>query len=54
MKKNKFLEVLKVPFIILVAFAFLIAGGLFYWYEYRPSMVRETCSEFAKLFIGIV
>jgi hypothetical protein len=48
MKKNKSLEVLKVPLIILIVFVFSVAGGLFYWYEYRPSMVRETCSKFAE------
>ena len=48
MKKNKSLAVLKAPLIILIFFAFLIAGGLFYWYEYRPGMVRELCSEFAE------
>jgi len=48
MKKIKSLEVLKVPLLILIALFFLIAGGLFYWYEYRPGMVRELCSEFAE------
>lgn len=48
MKKNKSLEVFKVPLIILIFFVFSTAGGLFYWYEYRPSMVRELCSEFAE------
>jgi hypothetical protein len=48
MKKNKSLDVLKVPLLILIAFVFLTAGGLFYWYEYRPSMIREACSEFAE------
>jgi hypothetical protein len=33
---------------ILAAFIFLIGGGLFYWYEYRPAMVRENCSSFAE------
>jgi hypothetical protein len=35
-------------FISITAFTVLIAGGLFYWYGYRPSMVRETCSKFAE------
>jgi hypothetical protein len=47
-KKTKPLEILKVPLIILIVFIFSVAGGLFYWYEYRPSMVRELCSEFAE------
>jgi hypothetical protein len=48
MKKNRSLEVLKVPLIILFVSVILIAGGLFYWFEYRPSLVREACSEFAE------
>jgi hypothetical protein len=35
-------------FISLIALAVLIAGSLFYWYAYRPGMVRETCSKFAE------
>jgi hypothetical protein len=48
MKKNKSLEFFKAPLLILIFFVVSIAGGLFYWYEYRPSMVRELCSEFAE------
>jgi hypothetical protein len=48
MKKKRYLEVLKVPLIILIASVILTSGGLFYWYEYRPSLVREACSEFAE------
>jgi hypothetical protein len=48
MKKNKSFEFFKVPLLILIVFVFAIAGGLFYWYEYRPSMVRGLCSEFAE------
>jgi len=48
MKKNISLEVLKIAFIILIASAILASGGLFYWYEYRPALVREGCSEFAE------
>ena len=48
MKKNKSFEFFKVPLLILIVFVFAIAGGLFYWYEYRPSTVRELCSEFAE------
>jgi hypothetical protein len=43
MIKRKFLPILKIPSIILALF-FLIAGTLFFWYEYRPRMVREECS----------
>ncbi len=28
--------------------AFLAGGSLFFWYEYRPGMVREKCSGEAK------
>jgi len=38
---------LKSPFVIL-AFVFLIAGMLFYWFWYRPGMVREKCSTVAE------
>ena len=48
MNQKRFLEVLKIPFVSLIALAFLIAGGLFFWYEYRPCIVRETCSKLAK------
>jgi hypothetical protein len=47
-RQKKSRDALKISFLILTAFALLIAGGLFYWYEYRPSMVRETCSTFAE------
>lgn len=31
--------------IILFAFVVLsICGGLFYWFEYRPSEIRKQCS----------
>ena len=43
MKLRRSSEVLKKPVVILI-FALLIAGGLFYWYEYRPRMIRAKCS----------
>ncbi len=33
----------KKPLMILVL-VLLIVGGLFFWYEYRPSMIRARCS----------
>jgi hypothetical protein len=48
MKKNKSSEFFKAPLLILILIVLSIAGGLFYWYEHRPSMVREICSEFAE------
>lgn len=48
MRKKKFSEHLRILPLILAVFLFLIGGGLFYWYEYRPAMVREACSEFAE------
>jgi hypothetical protein len=44
MNRKRFL----ILFISLIAFAVLIAGGFFYRYAYRPSMVRETCSKLAE------
>jgi hypothetical protein len=38
---NKFL-------VIVTAFVFLTGGCLFYWYEYRPAMIRGDCSIFAE------
>lgn len=34
------------PIILLVV---VILGGLFYWYELRPSYIRKYCSEQAKI-----
>lgn len=34
----------KRPFALLIMLAFVTAGSLFFWYEYRPGMVREKCS----------
>jgi hypothetical protein len=44
MKRGGALEVFKKTFLALIILALLIGGGLFYWYEYRPSIVRERCS----------
>jgi hypothetical protein len=44
MKHKSFLVFFKKPFIALLALALLIAMGLFFWYEYRPSLVREKCA----------
>jgi hypothetical protein len=44
---RKFYHSSKIPLILLVLF-FLIAGTLFYWYEYRPSIVREQCAMAAE------
>ncbi|MGO9611504.1 MAG: hypothetical protein ACLPX5_00500 [Dissulfurispiraceae bacterium] len=43
MKQKRSFNVLKRPFVILF-FALLIAGGFFFWFEYRPSMIREKCT----------
>ena len=42
MKKRPSLKILKRPAILVLVL--LVAAGLFYWYEYRPSMIREKCS----------
>ncbi len=44
MNSGRSLGVFKKTFLALSIPALLIGGGLFYWYEYRPSMVRERCS----------
>ena len=51
MKQKRSLEVLKRPLIILIL-ALLVAGGLFFWYEYRPSTVRARCSTEAEKMAG--
>jgi hypothetical protein len=48
MKQKRYSEALKIPFAVLIIFAFLILGGWFYWFEYRPSMIIEACSTFAE------
>jgi hypothetical protein len=48
MNRKKISPYLNKYLIILIIFIFLIGGGLFYWYEYRPAMVREACSVFAE------
>ena len=47
MKERRFSNAMRRPLLIL-ALVFLIAGTLFYWYEYRPSIVREICSAAAE------
>ena len=47
MNKRIYSTILKRPVAIL-AFVFLIAGTLLYWYGYRPGMVREKCSVAAE------
>jgi len=47
MKLRKSSEFLKRPLVILL-FTLLIAGGLFFWYEYRPKMIRAKCSSEAE------
>lgn len=44
MKRIKFLNFFDRPFAFLITLVILIGAGLFFWYEYRPAMVREKCS----------
>ncbi len=44
MKRIKFLKLLDWPFVFLITVVVLIGAGLFFWYEYRPALVREKCS----------
>jgi len=48
LEQKRYLEALKIQITVLIILAFLILGGWFYWYEYRPSMIRETCAELAE------
>jgi hypothetical protein len=34
-------------FWLLILGILLILGGVFYWYEYRPSKIRMECNEYA-------
>lgn len=43
-KQEKSSVFCKRPFALLIMLAFVTAGSLFFWYEYRPGMVREKCS----------
>lgn len=36
---------IKSGYVFFAMFTSLLAGG-FYWYEYRPAMVRQECSTF--------
>ncbi len=44
MRQGKFSEIVRRTCVAIVVLALLIGGGLFYRYEYRPSIVRERCS----------
>ncbi len=35
-------------FPLLLLLTLLIGAGFFFWYEYRPAMVRERCSSEAE------
>jgi hypothetical protein len=34
--------------LVIFVIALLISGGLFYWYEYRPGVIRAKCSAEAE------
>jgi hypothetical protein len=44
LKQRRSLALFKRPFGRLIVLALLIGAGLFFWYEYWPSVVREKCS----------
>ncbi len=48
MKQRRSLEVSQRTGAVLIVLVLLMAGGWFYWYEYRPSMVRAICSSEAE------
>lgn len=35
--------------VALLAVVFISGAGAFYWYELRPSYIKETCSEQASV-----
>jgi len=44
MKWESSFALFKKTFVSLVILSLFIGAGLFYWFEYRPSIVRERCS----------
>jgi hypothetical protein len=38
---------IKVPVLLLMLVILLVLGGAFYWYEYRPSAIRQECHKYA-------
>ncbi len=34
----------------LIIFLALIIGGIFYWFEWRPTSIRKECSEWATVY----
>jgi len=41
MKKKRGISGLSVALLVLLV---LVLGGAFYWYDYRPSVIRARCS----------
>ncbi len=48
MKQKRSWAVLRRPLAVLIILSLLVGGGLFFWFEYRPSMVRAGCSAEAE------
>lgn len=42
------MDMSKAKFITLVLILLLIVGGVFYWFQYRPSEIRKKCIAIAK------
>ncbi len=49
-KRNKHMEKLK-QYWLIILMVLIVIGGLFYWYEWRPSQIRKDCSKETKEFL---
>lgn len=36
---------MKNKYLVIIIGVLVIAGGLFYWFEYRPSQIRSECGK---------
>lgn len=45
LKITKFMKMKSNLLILIIVVIIAIMSGLFYWYEWRPSKIRITCSE---------
>lgn len=45
---------MKKQYLIITILIVLVLGGAFYWFEYRPSQIRQECIKKAKASQGNV
>ena len=38
--------------LIVILVVLIVAAGAFYWYEYRPSQIREKCNKLSPYLIS--